>query len=443
MQVSIETTSTLGRRLTVGVPAEIVDNEVNKRLGEAAKSVRINGFRKGKVPMKVVKQRFGAGVRQEVLGDTINRSFYEAVQKESVRPAGQPSIEPTQMEEGKDLEFVATFEVYPEVAINGLEEIEVTQYDADITDEDIDKMIDNLRKSQAEWIECKDAVEEGFKVNINFEGLRDGEAFDGGSAENHDLEIGSNNMIPGFEDGIVGMKPGETKALDLTFPDDYQVEELRGAAVVFNITLNSVQKQELPVIDEEFFKKFGIADGSEEKFREDVKGNMEREKQKAVRNRVKEQVMSALIDHNDIDVPAALIDGEIDALRQQTVQQYGGAVKNLDLKALLPDDMFREQAKRRTTLGLLVSELVKKEGIEADKDVVRKLIEETASTYEQPEEVINYYYTNEQLMQGVEAAALEEQVVDFILGKAKVTEVKDTYDNVLNPPKPEVEAEEA
>lgn len=433
MQVSIETTSTLGRRLTVGIPAEVVDKEVNKRLNEAAKTVRINGFRKGKVPLKVVKQRFGAGVRQEVLGDTINRTFYEAVQKESVRPAGQPSIEPKQLEEGQDIEYIATFEVYPEIEVKGLEDIEITKYDAEITDKDIDKMIESLQKSQAEWVDTKAQTKDGFKVNINFEGLKDGEAFEGGSAENHELVIGSKQMIPGFEDGILGMKPGESKAVELTFPEDYQVEDLKGAAVVFNITVNSSQKQKLPKLDDEFFAKFGVAEGGEEKFREDVKSNMDREKQKAVRNKLKEQVMDALLEKNEIEIPAALVEGEIDALRQQMVQQYGGSVQNLDLKSLLPDDMFREQAEKRTALGLLVSEIVKHEKLTADKDVVKKLIEEAASTYEQPEEVINYYYGNQQLMQGVEAAALEEQIVDHIAEKAKVTDASISYEELMTP----------
>ncbi len=433
MQVSLETTSGLERKLTIGVPADIVDVEVNKRLSEAAKTVRINGFRKGKVPLKVVKRQYGAGVRQEVVGDTINRTFYEAVQKESIRPAGQPSIEPKQLEEGKDLEYIATFEVYPELDEVKTEGVEVTRYDADIEAKDVDNMIENLRKGQSEWADTKAQIKKGFKANINFAGTKDGEAFDGGSAENHELEIGSNSMIPGFEDGIVGMKPGEEKDVDVTFPEDYQVEDLRGADAVFKITVNSAQKQKLPALDDAFFEKFGVTEGGEEKFREDVQNNMEREKAKAIKNKIKQQIMDGLMALNPVDVPAALIAGEIDALRNQTIQQYGGAVQNLDMKALLPDDMFRDQAKQRTALGLIVSEVVVKEKLEADKDKVRALVEEAASTYQDPEEVINYYYNNEELLKSIEAAALEEQVVDLILSKANVTEVKVAYDEALAP----------
>lgn len=436
MQVSIETTSGLERKLTVGVPAEVVDKEVQKRLQEATKTVRINGFRKGKVPFRVVKQQFGKGVRQEVVGDTINKTFYEALQKEDIKPAGQPAIEPTKMDEGEDLEYTATFEVYPEIESINYDGIEVVRHDADITDKDIDKMIENLRKGQAEWVDTKAMAKNGFKVNINFEGKKDGEAFEGGTAENHELELGSNTMIPGFEDGIAGMKPGETKDVEVTFPEEYQVEDLKGAAVTFSITLNSAQKQKLPDLDDAFFEKFGVAEGGEEKFREDVKQNMGRELTKAVKAKVKQQVLDALIENNSVDVPSALVTNEIQAMRQQTIQQYGGAVQGLDMTTLLPDDMFRDQAQQRSALGLLVSEIVIKEDLKADKDVVRKLVEETAATYADPEEVINYYYNNEQLLKNVEAAALEEQVVELVLGKATVKDEKVSYDEALAPPAP-------
>ena len=433
MQVSIETTSGLERRLTVSIPAETVDNEVSKRLKDAAKTVRINGFRQGKVPFKVVKQRYGAGVRQEVIGDSINKSFYEAVQKESVRPAGQPSIEPKQLEEGKDVEFIATFEVYPEVEVKDLESIEVTKYDSEINEKDIDEMIKNLQDQQATWADSKGQAKKGDKVNIDFNGLKDGESFEGGSSEGHTLELGSKSMIPGFEEGIVGMKAGEEKSLDLTFPDDYHAEDLKGAAVVFNVKLNGVQKKKKPKVDEELFAKFGVTEGGEEAFRKEVEKTMAREKDRAIKGKVKEQALNGLLEKNSVDVPSALVAGEIDALRNQMMQQYGGAAKGMDIKSLLPDEMFKEQAEKRSTLGLLISEIVSQEKIVADKDVVRGLIEEMAATYEDPTEVVNYYYSNEQLLASVEAAALEDQVVDYIVGKAKVTEETVPYQDLIKP----------
>lgn len=431
MQVSIETTSGLERRLTVGVPAAEVDSEVQKRLQQAAKNIRINGFRKGKVPMKVVKQRYGEGVRQEVLGDVINRSFYEAVRKEDVKPAGQPSIEPKQFEEGKDLEYVATFEVYPSVELGDFSKIEVTRYKAEVTAEDVDKMIDVLREHQATWKEVDRAAQDGDQVNIDFVGTRDGEAFEGGSAEGQNLVLGSGSMIPGFEEGLVGLKAGDEKTLELTFPEDYQAEELRGASVEFKVTVNSVSEKELPELDKDFYAKFGVEKGGKPQFRKEVKANMARELKNAIKAKTKNQVMDALLETHKPELPKALVSSEIETLRQQMMQRFGGQQQNFDVKSLLPDTMFQEDAERRVALGLIVGEIVKENQIKVDADRVREMVEELASTYEEPEAVINYYYENRQLLSSVESAALEDQVVDFILDKAKVTDESSSYDDIV------------
>lgn len=431
MQVSIETTSGLERRLVVGVPADVIDKEVNKRLEEAARNVRINGFRKGKVPFKVVRQKFGSGVRQEVLGDTINRSFQEAVRQKAVRPAGQPRIEPKQFAEGKDLEYVATFEVFPEIQLNEIDGVAISQYSADIAEHDIDEMIETLRKSQAKWEAVSRPAAEGDRVNIDFVGTRDGQAFDGGSATGYNVQLGSKTMIPGFEEAIAGMSPGESKTLTLTFPQDYQVESLQGAAAEFKITLNTVSEQQLPEIDEVFFRSFGVSEGGLDKFRSDVKENMEREKERMIRHKVKSQVLDALLAANTIDVPKALVQNEIDVLRQQAVQQYGQLSSKLDVRSLLPDDLFRKRAERRTALGLLISEVVTRQGIAVDKDRVKALVQSIASTYEDPASVFNYYYSNEELLSGARAAVLEDQVVDYLLGKAQVIAKTVSYQELV------------
>ncbi len=433
MQVSVETTSGLERRVTVGIPSVEVDGEVEKRLKKAAKTAHINGFRKGKVPLKVIKQRYGMGVRQEVLGEAINRSFYEAVQKESLRPAGAPQIDPKNTDEGADVEFVATFEVYPSVELADLSGLELVEYSAEIGESDIDTMIDSLRKAQATWDVVESEAEDGQRVKIDFVGTKDGEAFEGGSAEGQWLVLGSNTMIPGFEDGLIGKKAGEEETLKLTFPDDYQVEDLKGANVEFAVKIHEVQSQTLPEVDETFFEQFNVSEGGVEKFREEVKNNMEREKKRALRAKLKQQVMDALISAHEIELPKALVASEVDALRNQAVQQYGEIADKIDVKALLPDDMFKEQAERRTALGLIVSEVVKAESIEADKDKVREIIEEAASTYESPEEVINYYYSNEQLLANVEAAALEEQVIDTLAEKSSVKTEVVSYEEAIKP----------
>lgn len=433
MQVSVETTSGLERRLTVGIPAEQVDQEVNKRLQQAAKTVRINGFRPGKVPMKVVQKRFGAGVRQEVLGDVINRTYSEAVNQEKLRPAGQPNIEPTQMEAGKDVEYVATFEVYPEIELKSVDGVAIEKLSADITDDDVEEMISTLRKSQAKWIEADaDRVaEDGDRVLIDFKGTKDGEAFAGGSAEDQRLVLGSGHMIEGFEAGLVGLKASDEKTLNLTFPDDYQAEELQGAAVEFAVTVKGVEVQELPEINDELFAAFGVKEGGEEQFRKEVRENMENEKEKAAKNKLKTQIFDALVEANEIDVPGALVANEIAALRNQTAQQYGQLSDKIDLSTIFPDSMFEEQAKKRTHLGLLVSEVVSEKDLKADKDRVKEMVEGLASTYEDPQSVVNYYFGNEQLLAGVEAAVLEEQVVEQLVESASVTEKTVPYKELI------------
>ncbi len=431
MQVSLETTSGLERRLTVGVPAEQVENEVENRLKQAARNVSIKGFRKGKVPMSVVKQRFGAGIRQEVVGDVISRSFYAAVQKENVKPAGQPSIQPKQLAAGKDLEYIATFEVYPSVALSDLSAFELTNFKAEVTEADVDNMIEVLRKHQATWSVVERAAADGDQVNINFIGTKDGVEFAGGKADNHNLVLGSKSMIPGFEEGIVGLKAGEQKVISVTFPEDYQAEELKGAAAQFSITVNSVSEAQLPELKKEFFQKFGVEKGGEKQFRKEVKANMDRELANALKAKVKVQVMDALIASHTTDVPKALVANEIQVLRNQMLQRFGGQQQNFDAKSLLPDTMFQDEAARRVTLGLIVGEIVKSAKLKPDAKRVKAMIEEIASTYQEPKEVVEYYSSNQELMAGVESAVLEDQVVDHILSQAKVSEVETSYDEII------------
>ena len=435
MQVSIETTSGLERRLTVGVPAERIDSEVATRLKKAAKNVRLPGFRPGKVPMKVMQQRFGAGVRQEVLGEVMSQSFQEAVVQEKLRPAGQPSIEPKSLEAGKDLEYVATFEVFPEVDLVELQGFAVERAVADVTDADIDNIIEVFRKQQGGWEAVERAAAEGDRVNISYVGTRDGEPFEGGSAEDSDLELGSGRMIPGFEDGIVGMSAGEEKTLQLTFPEDYHNEALQGAAVEFKVTVNRVEALELAPVDEALFAKYGVEEGGEEQFRKEVAENMARELKNAVEGKVKQQVMDALVDaHANLEIPRALIAQEVDTLRNQMFQQFGGAgAQDMDLKSLLPDDMFAENAEKRVKLGLLLSELVSKFELQADPGRVRQTIEEMAATYQDPEEVVNWYYSNQEQLASVQSKVLEDQVVEKLLESAKITDKECSYQEAIAP----------
>jgi trigger factor len=433
MRVAVETTSGLERRLTVGVPAERVDQAVDQRLKDAAKNVRLPGFRPGKVPMRVMKQRFGAGVRQEVLGEVISQSFQEAVVSEKLRPAGQPKIEARNFDAGKDVEYTATFEIFPNIEIKTVADFAVKKPVAEVGEADVDTIIDVFRKQQGAMVVVDRAAEDGDTVVIDFVGTRDGEAFEGGSAEGTSLQLGSGRMIPGFEDGIVGMSAGDEKTLDLTFPEDYQSEDLQGAAVQFAITVKEVKALELAPLDEKLFAAYGVEEGGEAVFREEVQKNMERELRSAVDNHVKQQVMDAVLSvHSDLDIPGSLVKQEIDNMRRQMFQQFGGGVQqDMDLSSILPDEMFTERADRRVRLGLLLAEMIDQLGIKADSKKVREMIEDIASTYQEPEEVINWYYSENDQLAAVESRVLEDSVVEKLLESAVIEEESCSYQDAL------------
>ena len=442
MRVSVETTSGLERRLTVGVPADRVDSVVNQRLQEAARNARLPGFRPGKVPMKVMKQRFGAGVRQEVLGEVISQSFQEAVVSENLRPAGQPSIEARKMDAGQDVEYTATFEIFPTVEVQPLNDLTIEKPVANVTDTDIDDIIEVFRKQQGEWVTSEQPAQEGDTVVIDFVGTRNGEAFEGGSAEGNSLELGSGRMIPGFEDGLVGVSAGEEKVLELSFPEDYQNDDLAGAEVEFAVTVTEVKTMALAPVDEALFSKYGLEEGNEQDFRAEVKQNMERELRNAVEASVKTQVMDAIVAaHESIELPSALVGSEVNTMRQQMFQQFGGsAPQDLDLASVLPDEMFSEQAQRRVKLGLVVSAMVGHFDLTAEPAKVRAFIEDIASTYQDPEEVINWYYSENEQLAGVESRVLEDAVVERLLADAAIAEVECSYQDALNKARPAANA---
>lgn len=433
MRVSVETTSGLERKLTVGVPADDVDSAVERKLADAAKNVRLPGFRPGKVPMRVMKQRFGVSVRQEVLGDVVNRSFQEAVMGENLRPAGQPSIEIKTFESGQDVEYIATFEIYPTVALNEVKDFGVTKLVCDVSDSDVDEIIEIFQKQQGQLIVVERVAEEGDTLTIDFEGIKDGEAFEGGTGNDTALEIGSGRMIPGFEDGLIGAAAGDERSLDLTFPEDYHAEELQGAAVVFNVTVKEVKALELAELNEELFAAYGVEGNDVDSFRTEVRKNMERELKAAVDGHVKQQVMDAVVEaHPALEIPSSLIAQETDVLRGQMFQQFGGAVSpEMDLKSILPDEMFSERAETRVKLGLLVSEMVQELGVRAEPNKVRELIEDIASTYQDPTEVINWYYEDNEQLMGIESRVLEDAVVEKLLEGANVTDEATGYQDAL------------
>ncbi|MFA0132873.1 trigger factor [Vibrio splendidus] len=428
MQVTVETLEGLERRLNITVPAANIEDAVTAELRNIAKNRRFDGFRKGKVPMKMVAKMYGKAVRQDVMGEVMQRHFIEAIVKEKINPAGAPTFAPVENNEGADLVFNATFEVYPEVELKGLENITVEKPAVEVKEADVEEMIETLRKQQATWTEVEAAADAGSRATIDFVGSIDGEEFEGGKAENFPLEMGAGRMIPGFEDGIVGKTAGMEFEIKVNFPEDYHAENLKGKAAKFSIKLNKVEARELPELNEEFVSKFGAAEGVEG-LKAEVRKNMERELKQAVKNRIKEQAIDGLVNENNIDVPSALIDQEIGVLRQQAAQRFGG---NTEAADQLPRELFEEQAKRRVVVGLLLGEVIKTEELKADDEKVKAIIEEMATAYEDPTEVIAYYEQNEQMMNNMRNVALEEQAIDAIIAKAQVSDKEVSFNELMN-----------
>ncbi len=430
MQVSIETTSGLQRVMTIGVPAAEVETKVTAELKRISKGQRVNGFRKGKpLPPAVAKRMFGKQARYEAIYQQMQQSFFKAVQDENVKLAGMPTFEPTVDEDGKDLEFKATFEVYPEITLADFDRIEVEQKTATVTDADLDTMLDTLRKQNAKWEESAEAAADGDQVVIDFEGFIDGEAFEGGAAEGYSLTLGSNSMIPGFESGLIGAKAGEEKTLDVAFPEDYHKEELKGKPAQFKVTIATVKKPQLPELNEEFFKGFGIETADEAEFKVEIRKNMDRELARALRNLTKQQVIAGLVAVNEVEAPSSLVDQEIDRLRKQAVQQFGSG-QQLDPN-MLPAELFKDQAEKRVVIGLLMNAVIEANELTPSAEKVAELIEEVAATYQDPEEVRNYYNSNPQQKSQVEALALEEQAVEKVLADAKISQAEATYEEVI------------
>ncbi|RUR29602.1 trigger factor [Vreelandella nanhaiensis] len=440
MQVSVETTSQIERRITIQVPAAEIDEAVSTRLKDTAKNVRLNGFRQGRVPMAVVRQRYGDSVRSEVVGEVMRERYVRAITEESLNPAGYPQIEPKVDEAGKDLEFVAIMEIYPQIELASIEGTEVERPVVNVSDADVDEMIETLRKQNADWQETDAPAADGDQVTIDFQGFIGDESFEGGSAEGHALVIGSNSFIPGFEAQLIGAKAGEEKTIEVTFPEDYQAEHLAGKEASFKVTVHKVSTQQLPEVDATFIERFGVEDGDQEKFRAEIKKNMTREATQAVDNRVKQQVLDALKKANDIPVPSALVQQETDAMKRQAAQQFGLG-EDFDVSQL-PNELFEDQAKGRVQVGLLLAEVIKANELDADDDAIKAKVEELAEQYQDPSEVVEYYMSNDQLKTQVKSAILEEKAVDKLLEQTNVKDVEMSYQQALAAAQQQAEQDE-
>lgn len=429
MQVSVETTQGLGRRLAITIGAEEIKKSVDKEIVNTAKKVRIDGFRKGKVPLNVVKQRYGASIIQDALSDLMQKSFVDAIIKEKINPAGRPNYIPTEYKENEDYQFSVEFEVYPTIEIKDLDKIEVEKPVAEVLDTDVETMIETLRKQQGTWALVEREAAQQDRVTLDFDGSVDGEAFEGGKASDFALVLGQGRMIPGFEEAIVGHKAGEQFDIEVTFPENYHAENLKGKAAKFATTLKKVEELELPELTADVIKRFGIADGELESLKAEVRKNMTRELTSTIRNKIKAQAIDGLVKTNEIDVPSALVDQEIDVLRQQAVSRFGGNNKQ---SFELPKELFEAEAKRRVSIGLLFSEIIESNQLKTDETRVKSLIDEIATAYEDPSEVVAYYSKDKKAQENLRSVALEDQVIDLLLEKAKVTDKSYSFSELMN-----------
>ncbi len=434
MQVSVESSKGLERKIKVAVPEAQIAEAVENRLKNLSRTVKLKGFRAGKVPMAIVKQHYGPQVRQEVMGELLQSSFYEAVSKEKMRPAGQPNFEAPGLTADKGLEYTATFEVYPEIKLAEFSGEILERPTTSIQDADIDQVIENIRKQHSQWESADRAAELGDRLTVDYTGTLDGTAFSGGTAQNTTIELGKGRLIKGFEEGLVGIKAGEERTLNLTFPETYHAKELAGKATQFAVKVHKVEGPKLPELDDAFVKQLGISEGTLEKLRAEVRENMQRELDNTLKGKLKTAVMDKLLAIHKIDLPAALIESESENLVAQMTQNLANqGMRPNDIK--LTPDMFKEQAERRVALGLILAELVKVNNLKADPVRVRTMVEEIAKPYERPEEVMKWYFSDTSRLGEVESLVLEEQVVDLVAAAMKSKEKNMAFNELMYPEK--------
>ncbi|QBZ83203.1 Trigger factor [Hydrogenovibrio crunogenus] len=434
MQVTVEKPETgLEHKINVTLPAGDLDSKVEQRLAQMRRTVKMDGFRPGKVPMSVVKKRYGGQVRQEMMGETVQQSFYDAVAKESLNIAGYPQFQELDEKDGH-IVYSATFEVFPEVELPKFSGLKVETITSEITDKDVEKMVTRLREQKMAWKPANGnkKAKEGDQVIIDFVGKKDGEEFEGGKAEEVPLELGSGRMIPGFEDGIIGMKKNEEKTIEVTFPEDYQSDELKGQTVTFDIKVHSVQTKVLPEIDEEFVKSFGIDEGTEEALVKEIRSNMEKELKRSVENKNRTAVLDALAEKVEVELPQAMVDQEASALMERQLEQFqqqGLKAEDIGLTA----EAFKPEAEKRVKIGLVLGEVIKEYKIEATDEARQAFIQDQASSYEDPQEVIEWYAKNPQAQKEIDAILVEKEITNKILSEAKTKEVSKSFEEVVGP----------
>ncbi len=430
MQVSVEKTSELSRKMIVTVSEDVVQGKVNERLKSLAREVKIDGFRPGKVPQKVVQKMYGARVKEEITGDLIQTNYFQALQDNELRPAGMPQIEPVESEEG--FSFAAVFEIYPEFTLDGVDGIEVSKAVASVQESDVDAMVAKLQEQKKDWQASEQDSQTGDQVTITFSGTCEGENFTEGTVDEFQVELGSKQMVPGFEDQLTGLAIGAKKTFEVTFPEDYGNEKLAGKPAEFAIEVLKIETPSLPEINEEFIKAYGIESGDLAEFRTDVKNNMQRELEQGLKTRLKNSVMDALYDAVSVALPKVMIDQEIESLMKP---YYENAKKrNVDVNDIKPATTdFEDQAKRRVALGLILAEIIQKNEIKAEADDIRTVIDGMAQSYEDSEQVVNWYYGDKDRLAEIEQMVLEDATIAWVLEKIKVTDEVVSFKEIMGP----------
>ena len=429
MQVTVESTGTLERRMRVELPAERIKQEVDSRLKSVGRTAKLKGFRPGKVPPKVVKQRYGKKIREEVLSELMQKSYTDAVVQENLNPAGGPKIEPEVSKDKDSFAYVATFEIMPKVELKNLDKIKIDVPEVTIDDSDMDDMILKLRKQKASWEPVERKSAEGDRVIVDFTGTLKGEAFDGGTGSEVPVVLGEGQMLPDFEKALFGIKAGDKKSFKVKFPKDYHAEDLAGKKVDFAIETHSVEEQILPEVDDSFAEAFEVKEGGIEQFMQDVRENMTRESDAKVKNDVREQVMAALLDANEIDIPNTLKHQEMHSMQHESMQRMG--IEDHDQAP--PIENFAEMAERRVRLSLLLSQLIADQGLTVDADKVRERVEEMCAGYENAEDMVDMYMSNPQIVQQIEPMVLEQQAIEWLLENGKTSKKKVAFTKYMNP----------
>ncbi|NKF23404.1 trigger factor [Solimonas marina] len=443
MEVQVDSPGGLRRQMRVRVPADQVAKAVDERLNNVARRAKLPGFRPGKAPRKVIEQQYGASARMEAISDIVQQTYPEALGQAGVNPAGQPQIEIQAEKAGEPFEYVANFEVYPEITLSALDALQIEKPAVEITDADIDRLVTNLRKARRTFDAVERPAREGDTVKLDFLGKVDGEAFPGGEGKDIEFELGEGRFLPDLEKGIAGHAAGESFTVDVNFPEDYRAENLRGKTAQFEVTLKEVREPKLPDVDAEFLQAHQVDEAAGEAgLRDKCKQALEKEREKAVRNRLKNQALEQLLKANPIDVPEALVQQEIPRMRSDAAARMNmGNIEPEKAAELLPDALFEQGAKQRVALGLLIGEVIKARDIKLDNARVETALDGISGDYEQPDQVKAYYRSRPEMMQGLRAMVLEDQVVDSLVDGVTPIEVPMSLETLLNPPTPEPAAE--